>query len=98
MMPYRVELHSEVKRVIREWYLPDAVLLDVWLFLNDLKDNPARLLRRVHQPVDGMAYEFSVNEAGNRLVLHSFLFLVRYGDDEETLWVVRAGHTRTEAS
>jgi len=98
-MPYRLVFDSELARILRtEWGLSDELLIDVYLRLDQLRTTPARLLRRKLQPVDGMAYEFELTEPGNRLILYSFVFLVRYGDSEETLHIVRGGCARTEAS
>jgi hypothetical protein len=63
-----------------------------------LKENPARLLKRVRQPVDGLIYEFWVSDPQGRHRLHNFIFHVRYGDDEQTLWIVRAGYVCTDLS
>jgi hypothetical protein len=47
-MPYRGYVPSEVRQVIRDWHLdPDELLVDVELRLAELKEDPARLLKRV---------------------------------------------------
>ena len=97
-MPYRVHVPAEVRQVIRDWHLdPDELLVDVELHLAKLREDPARLLKRVAQPVDGMVYEFWVTDPQGRSRLHNFIFHVRYGDDEETLWILR-GYVCTDLS
>ena len=98
-MPYRVVIYPELRRLMREeWGLPDELLVDVYLRLEELKNNPARILRRLRRPVDGMALEFELPVPGNRFVLYDLVFLVRYGDDEQTLHVVRGGCSRTDTA
>ncbi|MBI1913526.1 MAG: hypothetical protein HYS12_02040 [Planctomycetes bacterium] len=41
-----------------------------------------------------MVYRFSLVDPDNRFCEHLFQFAVRYGQDEETLWVVRGRHVR----
>ena len=45
-----------------------------------------------------MALEFELPVPGNRFVLSDLVFLVRYGDDEQTLHVVRGGCSRTDTA
>ena len=41
-MPYRVVIDPEFRRLMREeWGLPDELLVDVYLRLEELKNNPA---------------------------------------------------------
>ncbi len=47
-------------------------------------------------PFDGLCYRFNLIDPENRLRLPTFLFLVRYSQDEESLIVVRGGYERTE--
>jgi hypothetical protein len=45
-----------------------------------------------------MVYEFWVTDPQGRAQLHNFIFHVRYGDDEQTLWILRAGYVCTDLS
>jgi hypothetical protein len=62
----------------------------------DLMVNLAAHLRRTETPFDGMTYSFTIIDPENRLCEHVFLFLVLYGQAEETLHVVNVGYARFE--
>jgi hypothetical protein len=61
---------------------------------NELAQDPQRYRRRTRQPFDGMEYRFSLIDPNNRLVEHICVFHVKYGQDEQTLWVVHCGYLR----
>ena len=73
------------------------LLPEVYLRLTeDLSVNPAILLQRITHPFDGMAYVFPAIDRSNRVYGYVFTFHVRYGADEETLWVVSGGYERVQ--
>ncbi|HEX5270652.1 MAG TPA: hypothetical protein VFW33_09210 [Gemmataceae bacterium] len=93
-MSFRVRHRPHFARQLRAWNLPVGVQIDVRLALDRLAQNPGELLRRVTEPFDGMTYTFPVVDSDNRVYGYVFTFHVRYGADEETLWVVKGGYER----
>jgi len=79
---------------LRRWNLPVEVQIDVRLRLDELLHNPAERLQRITHPFDGLAYIFPAVDRSNRTYGYVFTFQVRYGTDEETLWVVSGGYER----
>lgn len=86
-MSFRLRYDPLVGRLLRSWRLDDETLVDVYLRLEELRENPSSLLRRSEFPLDGMVYEFAFVDWQNRLCEHHFRFLVVYGQDEESLIV-----------
>ena len=96
-MSYRVKIRSSLRRRITSWALPDVVLVDVYLHLqDDLSRDPWSTMARVADPFDGMVYGFSLVDPTNRFREHHFLFHIIIGQDEESLEVVNAGHYLSE--
>jgi hypothetical protein len=94
-MSYRVIIPPAIASRIAGWGLSDAVFVDVYLFLREvLPTAPTEYLQRRRQPFDGMVYEFSLIDPGNRLREHLFAFHVLYGQDEQTLVIVKGGYRR----
>jgi len=84
-----------VRRRIARWNLAGDLLPEVYVRLTeDLATNPAQLLQRITQPFDGMAYIFPAVDRSNRMFGYVFTFHIRYGTDEQTLWVVSGGYER----
>jgi len=74
-MSYGVLIRPTVSRKISQWGLSDFVLVDVYLYLNEvLPTDPLGLLRRTRHPFDGMVYEFNFIDPENRLCEHFFVF------------------------
>ena len=95
-MPYRSNLLTVLSRQIVSWQLPDEVLVEVYLRLREaLPQSPLQFLQREEQPFDGMVYRFSLVDPHNRIVVHYFAFHVLYGQDEETLYIVRGGYVKS---
>ncbi|MFO0970486.1 MAG: hypothetical protein U0793_33495 [Gemmataceae bacterium] len=90
-MSFKVRVSDSLRRRMIAWSLPDPILVDVYLRLQELRDEPAQKLMRLREPFDGMHYIFSMIDPQDRLTEYRFLFLVRYGQDEESLIVVRGG-------
>jgi hypothetical protein len=96
-MPYRVVIWPPVRQKIAGWGLSDFVLVDVYLYLQDiLPTDPKGFLRRAREPFDGLLFEFSLIDPENRLREHAFTFLVVYGQDEETLIIAKGGYQRRD--
>lgn len=96
-MSYRVEVRRTLTERMKTWGLVgrhDYLLVDVYLRLERLRDNPALLLHRASSPFDGMLYEFSLIDPKDRLTEHIFVFLVVYSQDEQTLIVANGGYWR----
>jgi hypothetical protein len=64
------------------------------LRLDDLETSPAEMLYRVAKPYDGLVYVFPAEDRSNRAYGYIFTFHVRYGADEQTLWIVSGGYER----
>ncbi len=96
-MSYRVIFLPIVNRIIQGWELPDSVLVDVHLMVREvLPSSPTSFLRRRRQPLDGMNFEFSLIDPQQRTRKHTFDFLVTYGQDEQTLYIVHGAYMRTD--
>jgi hypothetical protein len=94
---YKVVLHPRVQRALASWGLSNFVLVDVYLILHEvLSSQPAAVLRRAEVPFDGMLFEFNLIDPENRLRQHQFVFLVVYGQDEQTLQIANAGYVRRD--
>ncbi len=71
------------------------MLVEAFLRLNDqLASDPARHLRRIREPFDGMEFAFSMVDPENRFCEHYFVFHILFGADEETLVVARVAYLR----
>ena len=93
-MSFRIRTRRDFARRLRMWNLPVEVQIDVRLRLDDLMNAPAARLQRITAPFDGMAYTFPAVDHSNRTYGYVFTFHIRYGTDEETLWVVGGGYER----
>jgi hypothetical protein len=96
---YKTRVDALVRRQIIGWKLPDGLLVDVYLRLNDeLPVSPKALLR--NDPSwfggEGMVYGFDLIDPMNRLLVHAFRFQVLYHADEQTLLVTRGAHVAAE--
>lgn len=87
-MAYRVRVTTEASRVIQSWNLPDVVMVEARLRLQQLQNNPGELLIRAQEPFDGMVYYFEFVDPTNRLHEYRFAFHVQYSADEEQIVVV----------
>jgi hypothetical protein len=87
-MSYKVKLTAEVTKKLSGWRLSSYEVREVRKGLNALSSHPKLLLLRVGPPYDALQYDLIVTGAGppHRDALYSFT--VRYGADEQTLFVV----------
>jgi len=87
-MSYSVKLTDDVVRKLNGWHLSSHEIREILKGLDALASNPTRQLIRVRPPDDTLQFDLIVTDAGppHRDVLYTFT--VRYGADEETLFVV----------
>jgi hypothetical protein len=87
-MNYSVKLTDNVVRKLHGLQLSSREIREILKGLDALAANPSGLLIRVGPPSDALQFDLIVNDAGppRRDVLYAFT--VRYGADEETLFVV----------
>ena len=89
-MSYKVVLTDPVRRDLAAWKLPDVVLVEVYLRLREgLAQAPAEQLVRASDPFDGMVFPFSMIDPTNRMSVFYLFFHVVYGQDEQTIYVLR---------
>ena len=96
---YRTRLDPLVRRQLNRWKLPDSLLVDVHLRLNDdLPRSPTTFLQQEPTWFDaeGMIYGFDLIDPHNRMLVHAFRFQVFYHSDEQTLLVTRGAHVAAE--
>ena len=98
-MEYKIRLDALVRRQMIGWNLPDSLLVDVHLRLNDeLPVSPPTFLR--NDPnwfgSEGMVYGFDLIDPNNRMLVHAFRFQVFYHADEQTLLITRGAHVAAE--
>lgn len=87
-MSYSVRLTDPVLRKLKGWQLSSHEFREVLKGLDALSSETRRQLIRVGPPHDELQYDVIVMGVGSppRGILYSFT--VRYGADEETLFVV----------
>jgi hypothetical protein len=87
-MSYKVKLTDAVTKKLSGWRLSSYEVREVRKGLNALSSHPKLLLLRVGPPYDSLQYDLIITGAGppHRDALYSFT--VRYGADEQTLFVV----------
>lgn len=98
-MEYRTRLDPLVRRRIIRWNLPEILLVDLHLRLNDVMPRtPTLLLRKESTSFggEGMVYGFNLHDPINRMLAHAFRFQVFYHSDEQTLLVARGAHVTAE--
>jgi hypothetical protein len=87
-MSYSVKVDEAVRRKIAEWRLPRSALQAILKRLAELKTLPSRNLIRVESSAHALQSDLVVHDPGppprDRLIVLS----VRYGVDEETLYIV----------
>src|SRR5437763_861614 len=96
---YKVRLDALVRRQIIGWQLPDGLLVDVHLRLNDeLPRAPSAVLQQdpTWFDAEGMVFGFDLIDPNKRMLMHAFRFQVFYHADEQTLLVTRAAHVTAE--
>jgi hypothetical protein len=86
-MSYSVRLTNEALRKVSGWSLSSHQIREILKGLDALAANPARQLIRVGPPDDALFYDLVVSETGAPHPDVLYTFRVRYGADEETLWI-----------
>jgi hypothetical protein len=98
-LSFKVVLSKRVRKEISSWGLPDSVLVDVYLQLREaLGDNPGVQLVHADDGYEGMVFPLALVDPANRLSVFRFIFRVVYGQDEETLFVLRGSMLHTFGS
>lgn len=93
-----VMISPGVSRAIASWGLSDFVFVEVQLQLRDVLPSNPTLLLRTKAPFDGLSFGFHLIDPENRLRVHYFVFQVRIGQDEETLYVVGSSYRRADGA
>ena len=91
-MSYSVELTKWASSKIAGWRLSSHLQREILRGLDELARDPNRSLVRVGSPVQSLEYDIVVREAGEPSSDHIFTLTLRFGTDEETLFVVDCGH------
>ncbi len=87
-MSYSVKLTEDVVIKLNGYRLSKREVREIREGLNALTTNPRLLLIRVGPPHDKLQYDLVVTDAGTPRRDALYSFTVRYGADEETLFVV----------
>lgn len=87
-MAYRVRGDGRGESRHSIWRLPNVVIVEARLRLQQLQSNPGDLLIRAQQPFDGMVYFFEFIDPANRLHQYQFLLHIEYAQDEQSVVVV----------
>jgi hypothetical protein len=87
-MSYSVKLTDDMVRRLNGWRLSSHEIREILKGLDALASNPARQLIRVGPPDDTLQFDLIVTNAGPQRRDVLYTFTVRYGADEETLFVV----------
>jgi hypothetical protein len=87
-MSYSVKLTEQVVKKLNAWGLSKQEVREIRKGLSALAASPKALLIRVGPPYEALQYDLVVSgaEAPRRDALYTFT--VRYGADEETLFIV----------
>ena len=94
-VPFRTRLLPAAMSHIQSWALPEALFVEVFLWLNDrLPQQPSHWLIPAPEPDGGMLLRFSVVDPENRYCEHTFQFRIYYHTDEVTLLVASGTHRR----
>jgi hypothetical protein len=87
-MSYSVKLTEHVLNKLYGWRLPKQEIHEIRRGLDALSSDPKRLLMRVGPPHDALQYDLIVTSSGTPRRDSLYTFTVRYGSDEQTLFVV----------
>ncbi len=87
-MSYSVELTDDLVRQLDGWRLSSHEIREILKGLDALASNPTRQLIRVGPPDDTLQFDLIIIDAGAQRRDVLYTFTVRYGADEETLFVV----------
>jgi hypothetical protein len=87
-MSYSVKLTEDVVRKLNGYRLSKREVREIRRGLHALTTNPRLRLIRVGPPHDKLQYDLIVTDAGEPRRDALYSFTVRYGADEETLFVV----------
>ena len=87
-MSYRIRVAEKVRRKVASWCLPESALEALPRRLDELKDRPSRILIRVDGSPHALQTDVVIHDPGPPARDHLIALSVRYGADEETLYIV----------
>ncbi len=87
-MSYTVKLTDEVVKKLSGYHLSNHDVREIRSGLDTLQTDPSHHLIRVGPPYEAMQYDLIVTNTGSPRRDSLYSFTVRYGADEETLFVV----------
>jgi hypothetical protein len=87
-MSYSVRVAERVRRKIASWRLPESASRALPRRLDELKDRPSRNLIRVGNSLHALQSDLVIHDPGPPARDHLIVLSVRYGVDEETLYIV----------
>ena len=94
-MSYQVQFLPRIGKGLNHLGVSDFVLVEVYLQVEELLgEHPWQVLQRTETPFAGMTLAFTLIDPENRLCVHAFSFQIVYGQDEQTLFVVRGFYQR----
>lgn len=80
-----VKVSPIVRRKLANWKLDDDLLMDVYLFLDEVKKDPSSYLIRLTTPFDGLSTVFHQVDPHNRFREYWFFFHTFFSQNEEEL-------------
>jgi hypothetical protein len=93
----KVKLSNLGTKQIQSWGLPDQIQAELFLYLTRiLPADPEHSLIRVTSPFDGMVGQCVRPDPFVKGRDHSFVLLVYFGQDEQTLYVARGDYQVSE--
>jgi hypothetical protein len=87
-MSYRIRVAEKVRRKVANWGLPERAREALPRRLDELMDRPSRILIRVDGSPHALQTDVVIHDPGPPARDHLIALSVRYGVDEETLYIV----------
>jgi hypothetical protein len=87
-MSYAVQLDDEVKRRIVAWRLPKEGMSAILARMDELREMPSRNLLRIESSFHALQTDIVLSDPGPPARECLVVLNVRYGSDEETLFIV----------
>jgi hypothetical protein len=87
-MTYSVKLDKGVREKLTSWRLPREAIRALLQRFDELSQHPTRHPLRIRSPADTLESDVVVHEPGAPARDWMIVLSVRYGTDEETLYIV----------
>ena len=87
-MSYSIRVAERVRRKIASWRLPESALEALPRRLEELQERPNRILIRVEDSPHALQTDVVIHDPGPPARDYLIALSVRYGADEETLYIV----------